>query len=331
MVRSSAKRGMVLRQDLAFVFPGQGSQRPGMLADAAEAFPAVRTTFEEASQALGFDLWQLVQGDDAERLNLTENTQPALLCASVALWRVWRAEGGAMPAAMAGHSLGEFSALCCAGALAFEDALRLVQQRGRFMQTAVPAGVGAMAAVIGLEDDVIVDTCAAVSATDSVVEAVNFNSPGQVVIAGHAAAVAEAGNRLSEAGARKVMPLPVSAPFHTVLMRPAGERLAEVLAQTSVRSPDIPVIHNVTLASEQDPESIRQLLVKQISSPVPWTGCVEALRDRGCEHHVECGPGRVLGGLQRRIDRNLSAYSTEDPAQLQSAVSAFPGGAVTEQ
>jgi [acyl-carrier-protein] S-malonyltransferase len=224
---------------------------------------------------------------------------------------------------MAGHSLGEFSALCCAGTLAFDDALRLVKQRGSFMQTAVPAGVGAMAAVLGLDDEVILNVCAEVSTADGLVEAVNFNSPGQVVIAGHAAAVATAGERLSDAGARKIMPLPVSAPFHTALMQPAGERLREVLETIELRAPEIPVIHNVTRDSESDPGKIRELLVRQIAAPVPWVGCVEALRDRGCMNHVECGPGRVLGGLLRRIDRSVNAFSTEEPAQLRAALNAF--------
>jgi [acyl-carrier-protein] S-malonyltransferase len=311
-----------LQQHTAFVFPGQGSQRLGMLSDASDAFPAVRATFEEAADALGLDLWGLTQGDDAERLNLTENTQPALLCTSVALWRAWDEAGGPRPGAMAGHSLGEFSALCCAGAIDFPDALRLVQQRGRFMQSAVPAGVGAMSAVIGLDDERIIAVCAKLSSSDHLVEAVNFNSPGQVVIAGHAAAVADAGEKLLEAGARRVLPLPVSAPFHTALMRPAGEKLGEVLESITLRTPEIPVLHNVTCDSEADPAAIRRLLVRQISAPVPWTGCVESLRDRGYTRQVECGAGKVLTGLLRRIDRALTGYSTEAPDDLHAAVAA---------
>ena len=211
-----------MKDDLAFIFPGQGSQRVGMLADAAAQFPIVRDTFEEASQALQLDLWSLVQEGDAETLTLTENTQPALLCASVALWRAWCELDGPRPAALAGHSLGEFSALCAAGAIDFADAVRVVRERGRFMQSAVAPGEGAMAAVIGLDDDVVVDVCKAVAGQDAVVAPVNFNSPGQVVIAGHAAAVSDASERLQAAGARRVMPLPVSAPFHTTLMQPAG-------------------------------------------------------------------------------------------------------------
>jgi [acyl-carrier-protein] S-malonyltransferase len=293
-----------------------------MLSDAAEAFPVVRASFEEAADALGLDLWAMIQGDDAARLNLTENTQPALLCASVALWRAWCEAGGSRPGAMAGHSLGEFSALCCAGAIDFADALRLVQQRGRFMQSAVPAGVGAMSAVIGLEDERITEVCGELSRPDHLVEAVNFNSPGQVVIAGHATAVAAAGEKLLAAGARRVLPLPVSAPFHTALMRPAGEKLGEALDTITLRAPDIPVLHNVTCDKEADPAAIRRLLVQQISAPVPWTGCVEALRDRGFTRQVECGAGKVLTGLLRRIDRTLTGYSIEAPEDLHAAVAA---------
>jgi len=310
-------------QNLAFIFPGQGSQQLGMLSDAAEAFEVVRGTFAEAADALGFDLWDMIQNSDAQTLAMTENTQPALLAASVALWRAWRDLDGPMPAAMAGHSLGEFSALCCAGALDFGDALRLVRARGQFMQTAVPAGVGAMAAVIGLDDAEVVDICNAITTADSVVAAVNFNSPGQVVIAGHVAAVETASASLAEAGARKVMPLPVSAPFHTELMRPAGERLAQLLADTEVHTPSIPVIHNVTVAAQSDPARIRELLVTQISAPVPWTACVEALRDAGCRQFVECGPGRVLGGLLRRVDKSLSCEFIEQPDALRGAVASL--------
>lgn len=308
---------------LAFIFPGQGSQRIGMLAEAAEVFPEVGSTFREASDALGFDLWDLVQNGDPETLTLTENTQPALLAASVALWRAWEAAGGSRPSAMAGHSLGEFSALCCAGSLDFADAVCLVRDRGRFMQSAVPKGVGAMAAVIGLDDDAILEICAGLSDKDAVVSAVNFNSPGQVVIAGHAATVAQASEQLSAAGARKVMPLPVSAPFHTSLMEPAGVQLAEVLDGITIREPEIPVYHNVTMAPAGDPQQIRELLVTQISAPVPWTGCIDALHAAGCQRFVECGPGKVLGGLLRRIDKSLECAFTEEPDGLRSAAASW--------
>lgn len=311
-----------MQSDPAFVFPGQGSQRVGMLAAAGAEFSTVKDTFAEAADALSLDLWTMVQDGDDQTLALTENTQPVLLCSSVALWRTWQAEGGPLPSAMAGHSLGEFSALCCAGSLAFADALRLVKARGQFMQTAVPAGVGAMAAVIGLDDEVVLSVCAEVSADDAEVSAVNFNSPGQIVIAGHAPAVSVASEKLTEAGARRVMPLPVSAPFHTSLMRPAGERLAEVLENIEVSAPTIPVVHNVSVAAEADPARIRALLVEQIAAPVPWTRCVGALRDMGATHHIECGPGKVLGGLQRRIDKSLSTSYLEEPDSLRAAIAA---------
>ncbi len=297
----------------AFVFPGQGSQKVGMLAAAHEAYAAVRDTFTEASDALGYDMWALIQEGEQEALNLTENTQPVLLSSSVALWRAWLAQDGARPAVMAGHSLGEFSALVCAGALDFADAVRLVRQRGQFMQSTVPVGEGAMAAIIGLDDDTINDTCAGI---DGVVAAVNFNSPGQVVIAGHTAAVEAAIEALKAAGAKRAMPLPVSAPFHTSLMKPAGERLQEALADIAINTPQTPVVHNVHARTESDPEVIRALLVEQIYSPVLWTSCVQAIAGQGVTRLVECGPGKVLSGLNRRIDKGLESFSLEDPDAL---------------
>ncbi len=308
----------------AFVFPGQGSQKVGMLAAAHAAFPAVRETFAEASAALNQDVWGLVQEGPQEALNLTATTQPLLLTASVALWRAWRAAGGAEPALMAGHSLGEFSALVCAGSLDFADAVRLVRQRGEFMQTAVPVGEGAMAAIIGLDDDSINRICADVSAAgDGEVAAVNFNSPGQVVIAGHTSAVERASAALKAGGAKRAMPLPVSAPFHTALMRPAGERLAEVLATLTIQAPTIPVVHNVHAQPESDPERIRSLLVEQIYSPVQWTACVAYMAGQGITQVVECGPGKVLSGLNKRIDSALLSHSLEEPAGLADALSAL--------
>ena len=301
----------------AFVFPGQGSQKVGMLAAAHERFTAVRDTFSEASEALGYDMWDLIQNGEQEALNLTETTQPVLLTSSVALWRAWQEEDGARPAIMAGHSLGEFSALVCAGSLGFADAVRLVRQRGQFMQTAVPVGEGAMAAIIGLDDERINEICAA---TEGVVAAVNFNSPGQVVIAGHTAAVDAAIDSLKEAGAKRAMPLPVSAPFHTELMKPAGERLAEAIAGIDIQSPEIPVVHNVHAATESDPEKIRALLVEQIYSPVRWTECIQAIASQGATQIVECGPGKVLSGLNRRIDKGLSSFSLEEPDALASTL-----------
>ena len=306
---------------IAFVFPGQGSQKVGMLAAAHEQFPAVRDTFAEASQALGYDIWDLIQNGEQEALNLTETTQPVLLTCSVALWRAWLEQGGARPAIMAGHSLGEFSALVCAGSLGFTDAVQLVRQRGAFMQTAVPVGEGAMAAIIGLDDDAINNICAQVAqSTGGVVAAVNFNSPGQVVIAGHTGAVDAAIVALKEAGAKRALPLPVSAPFHTELMRPAGERLAEAMADMAIASPAVPVVHNVQAATEPDPERIRALLVEQIYSPVQWTRCVRAIVDGGATRVIECGPGKVLSGLNRRIDKSLQSYSLQEPADLTAAV-----------
>jgi [acyl-carrier-protein] S-malonyltransferase len=303
---------------VAFVFPGQGSQKVGMLAAAHEAFQSVRDTFSEASDAVEYDMWDLIQNGEQEALNLTETTQPVLLTSSVALWRAWLESGGVQPGVMAGHSLGEFSALVCAGALGFTDAVRMVRQRGAFMQTAVPVGEGAMAAIIGLDDDLINDICADVAgAGNGVVAAVNFNSPGQVVIAGHAGSVETAIDALKEAGAKRAMPLPVSAPFHTELMKPAGERLAEVVQATKINTPVIPVVHNVHAQTETDPDKIRALLVEQIYSPVQWTSCIQAMVSQGAAQMLECGPGKVLSGLNRRIDKSLQSFSLEEPESLQ--------------
>jgi len=300
---------------LALVFPGQGSQKVGMLADIAEAFPLIGQTFAEASEAIGYDIWDMVQNGEQEHLNLTEHTQPLLLTASVALWRVWRQNNGAIPAFMAGHSLGEFSALVCADCMVFSDAVKLVRDRGRFMQSAVPVGEGSMAAVLGLDDAVIIDICA-----DTGAEAVNFNSPGQVVIAGNVAAVDLAIERLKEAGAKRVMGLPVSAPFHTSLMRPAGEQLAEKIAELTLTSPSVPVVHNVNATTESDPEVIKQLLVRQISSPVNWVGCMQTMLDNGVLQTLECGPGKVLSGLSKRIHKPIVALNIDSVAGLEKAL-----------
>jgi [acyl-carrier-protein] S-malonyltransferase len=300
------------QQSFSFVFPGQGSQRVGMLADAYENFAAVRDTFSEASQALGLDVWSLIQTGPQEALNLTATTQPVLLTSSVALWRAWQQQTDCVPSIMAGHSLGEFSALVCAGALQFSDAVTLVRQRGEFMQTAVPVDQGAMAAILGIDDAEIIRICEAESnGPEWLVSAVNFNSPGQVVIAGHKGAVSEAINALTAAGAKKAMPLPVSAPFHTALMRPAGDHLARAIAGIHIASPQIPVVHNVHAMTEVDPEAIRKLLVEQIYSPVRWTDCMHTIINTGVAHVVECGPGKVLSGLNRRIDKSLHSYSLE--------------------
>lgn len=311
---------------IAFVFPGQGSQKIGMLSAAHERFPAVRETFAEASQALGYDMWDLISNGEQDALNLTETTQPVLLTASVALWRAWLEQGGLQPSIMAGHSLGEFSALVCAGALKFTDAVKLVKQRGAFMQTAVPVGQGAMAAIIGLDDESINQVCAeAATSSGQVVAAVNFNSPGQVVIAGHTGAVDTAIGLLKAAGAKRAMPLPVSAPFHTQLMKPAGEQLAQVVAELTFQVPSIPVVHNVQAATESDPNKIRSLLVEQIYSPVQWTGCIETIAKTGATSIVECGPGKVLTGLSRRIDKSLQGFSLEEPDDLLATLEALQG------
>lgn len=313
---------------IAFVFPGQGSQKVGMLAAAYARSDAVRATFAEAADALGYDVWALVQQGEQETLNLTATTQPVLLTSSVALWRAWREAGGPNPAMMAGHSLGEFSALVCAGSLEFADAVQLVRKRGEFMQTAVPVGEGAMAAIIGLDDDSINKVCAEISAgTAGEVAAVNFNSPGQVVIAGHTAAVTEASHALKAAGAKRALPLPVSAPFHTQLMKPASEQLAQALAELTLKPPKIPVVHNVHAETEEDPERIRSLLVEQIYSPVQWTRCIEYMASAGIHQIVECGPGRVLSGLNRRINSELQSYSLEEPLALSQALEELTGQA----
>ncbi|MEH6556792.1 MAG: ACP S-malonyltransferase [Oceanicoccus sp.] len=301
--------------ELAFVFPGQGSQKVGMLKEIASQFPVVTDTFTEASDALGYDLWDMVQNGEQEQLNLTERTQPILLTSSIALWRVWGECNGAQPAMVAGHSLGEFSALVCAQSIAFSDAVTLVRARGQFMQTAVPVGEGSMAAVLGLDDEVIIDICLKTGA-----EAVNFNSPGQVVIAGKVAAVDNAIELLKEAGAKRAMNLPVSAPFHTSLMRPAAEKLAEKISELDVVAPAIPVVHNVHAQTESDPEKIKELLVQQLYSPVRWTSCVQTMVSAGIEKTLECGPGKVLSGLSKRIDRSLTGYGIEEPAALEKAL-----------
>ncbi len=307
---------------LAFVFPGQGSQKVGMLAEIAEQDAVVKETFQEASDALGYDMWDMVQNGEQQTLNLTENTQPVLLTSSVAMWRVWQARGGAAPSYMAGHSLGEFSALVCAGSLSFADGVKLVRARGQFMQTAVPVGEGSMAAVLGLEDQVILDICKQCSDA-GVVEAVNFNAPGQVVIAGKVAAVDKAIVALKEAGAKRAMPLPVSAPFHTSLMQPAAEKLSEAINAIQWQAPSVPVVHNVHAKPESDEAAIREILIRQLYSPVKWVDCVQAMVDAGVDTTLECGPGKVLSGLNKRIHKPLSCLNIEDPASVDKAMEAF--------
>ncbi|GMG88291.1 ACP S-malonyltransferase [Biformimicrobium ophioploci] len=303
---------------LALVFPGQGSQKIGMLAEMAAANPVIKSTFAEASAVLGYDLWDLVQNGTQEEINLTERTQPLLLTASVALYRAWCEQGGAEPAYMAGHSLGEWSALVCAGVVSFSDAVRLVQLRGRFMQEAVPAGQGAMAAIIGLADEAIEKACSESSEGDDIVTAVNYNSPGQVVIAGRAAAVERAIEACKAAGAKRAMPLPVSAPFHTDLMRPAADRLALELEAVEFKTPKTPIVHNVHAETETDPAAIKAIMIEQIFKPVRWTSCVQKMAGAGVSQLVECGPGKVLAGLAKRIDKGLSAYNVETPEQMKA-------------
>lgn len=303
------------KSDLAFVFPGQGSQKVGMLSDMAEHYSVIKETFDAASEVLGYDLWSLVQGGSQEELNMTEKTQPMLLAASVANWRAWCEMSDVRPAMMAGHSLGEWSALVCAGVIKFEDAIKLVQLRGRFMQEAVPAGEGAMAAIIGLDDAAIEKVCEE-SAQDGVVSAVNYNSPGQVVIAGSAAAVDRAIEGCKAAGAKRAMPLAVSAPFHTSLMQPAADRLASYIQETEFSAPEIPVVHNVHGKTEVSPEAIKQLMIDQISAPVLWVDCVKQLASSGVAKVVECGPGKVLSGLCKRIDKSLASSAGESPADF---------------
>lgn len=290
---------------LAFVFPGQGSQAVGMLADVAAQYPEVQATFAEASAALGFDLWQLVQDGPQETLNLTENAQPALLAASVALWRIYHGQGKPVPAVLAGHSLGEWSALVCAEVVDFAEAIKLVRLRGQYMQQAVPVGVGTMAAIIGLDDEVVEQACRD-AAAQGVVETVNYNSPGQLVIAGAVAGVEAAMELCKEAGAKRALPLPVSAPFHTSMMKPAADNLAKHIEQTEFRVPAIPVIHNVGVAPCTDPAEIKRRVIEQIYSPVPWVATVNALAERGVTTLIECGSGKVLGGLNRRINKTLA-------------------------
>jgi len=306
---------------LALVFPGQGSQSVGMLNALAGEFPQVAQTFAEASQALGYDLWSVVERGPEEKLNQTEVTQPAMLTTGVAVWRVWRAQGGAMPALMAGHSLGEYTALVCAEALGFADAVKLVADRGRFMQQAVPAGQGGMAAILGLDDEVVRKVCAD-AAQGEVLEPVNFNSPGQVVIAGTAAAVARGVEQAKAAGAKRALPLPVSVPSHCKLMHPAAQQMAQRLAGVDVRAPKVPVIHNVHVKSEATPDGIREALVRQIESPVRWVETVRAMLSAGVTRFVECGPGKVLAGLNKRIDKQAETLAMYDAATLRAALEA---------
>lgn len=308
-----------MNQQLAFVFPGQGSQKIGMLADIASAYPSVEEIFARASGVLGYDLWDLSQTGEQEAINKTEVTQPLLLTASTALWQIWKASGGEQPALLAGHSLGEWSALVAADVIDFESAVQLVRLRGRYMQEAVPPGEGAMAAIVGLEDDMVEKACDQVSG-DEFVGAVNYNSPGQIVIAGHKAAVDRAMAACKEAGAKRALPLPVSAPFHTPLMEPAASRLALDISEVEFRAPSTPIIHNVGIERVDSPQEIRELMVQQITAPVPWVKTIESMASAGIESAVECGPGKVLSGLNKRISDAITTTNIDTLAGLQAAL-----------
>ena len=305
----------------AMVFPGQGSQAIGMLADLATQFPVVEQTFKQASDALGYDLWQLVQQGEAEELNQTWRTQPALLAASVAVYRVWQQQYPDLkPELMAGHSLGEFSALVCADVLDFEQAITLVELRGRLMQKAVPQGTGAMYAIIGLDNQAIIDACAQ-AAQDEVVSAVNFNSPGQVVIAGNKSAVERAAELCKQAGAKRALPLAVSVPSHCALMKPAADQLAVALESITFKTPTVPVINNVDVKQEKNADEIRNALVRQLYNPVRWTESVEKMTTSGVQILFEIGPNKVLTGLTKRINKALDAHAVNDIASLSAVES----------
>lgn len=302
---------------LGFIFPGQGSQAIGMLTEIAERYPRIAETFEEAGDCLSLPLWQLVREGPEERLNSTEITQPVLLSASVALWRVWQDEQGSQPAMLAGHSLGEYSALVCAQAMSFTDGVRLVHERGKLMQKAVPQGEGAMAAIMGLEDAQVVACCAAV---DGVVSPANYNAPGQVVVAGTAAAVERAVAGCQDAGARRAVMLRVSGPFHCALMEPAKEAFTEYLDAVELVMPRVPVVHNVDAAIASDLGELRDKLLGQLAQPVLWTSCVQEMVSKGVSQFIECGPGKVLTGLTRRIDKSMSVVNIESSGAFAEAL-----------
>nr|MBO8919222.1 ACP S-malonyltransferase [Proteus mirabilis] len=305
--------------DFAMVFPGQGSQAIGMLAELAEHYPIVTETFAQASDVLGYSLWDLVQNGPEEELNKTWKTQPALLAASVAIWRVWQEKQGKMPQMMAGHSLGEYSALVCAGVIDFAAAIKLVELRGQLMQEAVPAGTGAMYAIIGLDNDAIAKACED-AAQGQVVSPVNFNSPGQVVIAGNKEAVERAGALCKEAGAKRALPLAVSVPSHCALMKPAADKLAVALQEIEFKQPEIQVVNNVDVKAQTDANAIRDALVRQFYNPVRWTETVEFIADKGITQLLEIGPGKVLTGLTKRISKEMNAAAVNDIASLDAAL-----------
>lgn len=307
---------------LAFVFPGQGSQSVGMLNALSATYPSVAATYAEASEVLGVDLWEMVSQGPEAQLNQTQHTQPAMLAAGVSVWRVWQAQAGPQPIVLAGHSLGEYTALTCAGAITFADAIQLVADRGRYMQEAVPVGQGGMAAILGLEDQVVRDVCVQ-AAEGEVLEAVNYNSPGQVVVAGTASAVERVVTQAVAAGAKRALILPVSVPSHCALMHPAALRMAERLAQIDFHTPRIPVIHNAHVQGESSPEAIRAALVRQIEAPVRWVETIQKIAADGVHKLVECGPGKVLTGLNKRIDKTTQTLPVFDPESLTQALAAL--------
>ncbi len=311
--------------NLTFVFPGQGSQSVGMLSELAEVYPSVKQTFEEASECLNFDLWKLVQQGPIEELNQTTNTQPAMLTAGVAMWRVWCEQSSELrPDWMAGHSLGEYTALVCSESMSFKDAVSLVAERGRLMQEAVPVGVGAMAAIIGLEDHLVVKACVD-SAENEVVSAVNFNAPGQVVIAGHVAAVERAMEAAKQMGAKRALKLPVSVPSHCALMESAAVKLNNRLQEIELDIPKVTLIHNVDVASHNAAEVIRNALKEQLYKPVRWVDGIKYMHDQGVTTYVECGPGKVLMGLNRRIVKDADHMTMYDPASLEKVLEQLNG------
>ena len=303
----------------AFVFPGQGSQSVGMLNELAEEFELVKDTFATASAVLGYDLWQVVNDGPEDRLNDTATTQPAMLSAGVATWRVWQEKQGPLPSIMAGHSLGEYTALVCAGSIDFEDAVSLVADRGRFMQESVPVGQGAMAAILGLSDDDVRQACSE-AAQGEIVAAVNFNSPGQVVIAGQTAAVERAVEVAKVKGAKRALMLPVSVPSHCQLMEPAAQQLAQRLSAISINPPIIPVLNNADVQPAQQPDQIRDALIRQLYNPVRWVETIQAMKAQGVDTLVECGPGKVLVGLNKRIEREMNTFALTSPETLSQAL-----------
>lgn len=319
-----SNKNILQNPHLAFIFPGQGSQSVGMLNEIAQQFPQIIKTFAESSAILNYDLWQLVQQGPEEILNQTEKTQPALLASSVAIWRVWQTQQGAMPSLLAGHSLGEYSALVCAQALDFSDAIKLVAARGRFMQEAVPTGKGAMAAIVGLENNIVNEICEK-AAQGEIVSPANYNSIGQVVIAGETAAVQRAIELAKQANAKMAKLLAVSVPSHCALMKPAAERLANLLNQITIKTPTIPVIQNCDVRSYDNPDEIRAALIKQLYLPVRWVETIEYFVNHNIQVAIECGPGKVLAGLNKRITDKLNTISINTPLQLEEALNVLKG------